>query len=135
MKRISILLLTILFAGCASNTGSRVECPPEVQAQSQADRRLFADIAWGMAGVGFMDQTYFPGFALRKITKIERLATSDGKSQGVEEWTVEHVGGGSATYVVKIIPDGKGGAYFSSSLKKPIQPPQTTTGSGAPGRV
>lgn len=80
-----------------------------------------------------MDQTYFPGFALKKITKIERLATSDGKTQGVEDWTAEHVGAGSATYVVKISPDGKGGACFSTSLKKPKQLPEPTSRL-APGR-
>jgi hypothetical protein len=133
MKLTTTILLVFLLVGCTSTKSSGLGAPVEIRKLSQADQRLFNDIAWGMAGVGFMDQTYFPDFAERKIVKIERIATSDGKSQGIEEWTIQHVGGGDATYIVKIIPDGKGGAYFSTSLKKPNQPPQTTRGKAPRG--
>ena len=133
MKTITALALGLLVAGCVSRTPSRLECAPGIQDQSQADPRLFADLAWGKGSVEFMERTMFPGLTRRMVTKIVRLVSSDGNSQGVEEWEVAHGGGAPATYVVTIMPDRNGGSHYFIALKNPVRRPEDAAPAGPHG--
>lgn len=121
MKIINVLFIffTLSIVGCVSNSSpSTLGASPEVRAESQTDDRLFRDILGVTGGVGFIDKVLYPNAKSRVLIKIEVITPYNGKVQGVERWYIQHDGNSTATYLVKLNPDGKGGTFFSTSPEK-----------------
>jgi hypothetical protein len=110
---ILIAALAVFIAGCATTSSSSLAYTPDVRKMSYADNRLFRDLLSAIGGVKFADEVSFPNAKTRTITKIEAVVPYDNRQTGVERWTIQHDGQDSCTYLVKLIPDGRGGTSFT----------------------
>ena len=85
----------------------------DVAKQTTADDQLFRDLLTDKGGISFADFALFPNVKERIVTNIKVIVPYDNHKTGVERWTIEHVGQGSCSYVVRFIPDGSGGTTFT----------------------
>jgi hypothetical protein len=115
MKKQLILIgtLAVLLSGCATTSSSRLTYTPEIRKMSYADNKLFRDMLTGIPGVKFVDEVIFPNAKERQITQIEAIVPYDSHKTGVERWTVQHDGRDTCSYIVRFIPDGRGGTTFA----------------------
>ena len=101
-------------SGCVSTqTSNSLAWDGEVRNQSYADNTLFKDLLFEIGGVGFADEVLHPDSINRRLVKIEVITPYNGKNTGEEKWTINHDQTVNVTYLVKLIPDGSGGTYFS----------------------
>lgn len=91
---------------------------PEVRRLSYADDRLFRDMVTGIAGVDFYDRVSFPKSTHRSLVGIEVVTPYDSRQTGVERWSIQHDGDVTATYIVRFMPDGRGGTNFAVARDK-----------------
>ena len=110
---ILIAALTSLLIGCATTSSSRLSYTPEIRKMSYADDRLFRDMLNAIGGVKFADEVSFPNVKERKITAIEAIVPYDNRKPGIERWTIQHDGQDTCSYMVRFIPDGRGGTTFT----------------------
>jgi len=127
MKKYLFLIaaLALLISGCATmSNSSSLTCTPEIRKLSNADDRLFSDLLTQMGGVGFADESSFPEAKTRTLENIMVIVPYDNHQTGVERWTIEHDNpDDTASYTVKLIPDGHNGTTFSvQKEKEPTQP-------------
>jgi hypothetical protein len=144
--RINLFALATCVAGCATSagpsqtpaeqpaqsprphsTGEVTKAPltytPEVRKSSHADDRLFNDMTHAIGGVDFYDRVVYPKATTRVLTRIEVITPYDNHQTGIERWTIQHDGDTSASYVVRFMPDGKGGTDFAVSKDKGVSTP------------
>lgn len=115
-------VIGLLLGGCATTTPqSTLSIAPEVRSASQAGEVLFRDMVGAAGGVGFMDRVLYPKAQQRSVVRIEVVSPYVGSQPGVERWYIEHYGTDTATYLITLIPDGKGGTYFSTIREQPAQ--------------
>jgi hypothetical protein len=93
-------------------------CPPEVRAQSMADKILFNDMLYAAGGVGMLDEARFPDAQERSVVKIEVIVPYNNQNVGQEQWTIRHSEGSATTYLLRFIPDGSGGTNFTIGIGK-----------------
>ena len=115
---ITFIAVLILLAGCATTSRSKLTYAPEVRKMSYADDRLFRDLLNAIGGVKFADEVSFPNAKERRITAIEALVPYDNRKTGIERWTIRHDGQDSCSYLVRFIPDGRGGTTFTVQKEK-----------------
>jgi hypothetical protein len=120
MKKYLVLIaaLALLVSGCATMSSSSLTYTPEIRKMSDASNTLFHDLLTQIGGVGFADETLFPNAKSREIVKIEVVIPYDNRETGVEHWTVQHDGLETCVYIVKFIPDGRGGTEFTVQQDK-----------------
>ena len=112
-NKILIAALTVFLAGCATTSSSKLTYAPEIRKMSSADDRLFRAMLNAIGGVKFADEVSFPNAKERKITAIETIVPYDNRKTGIERWTIQHDGQDTSSYMVKFIPDGRGGTTFT----------------------
>jgi len=108
---IHTLLITIAIlglAGCA--TMPPIAYTPEVRKMSYTDATLFRD---SLNGVYMYDHIFHPKVTKREVVKIEVIVPYDNVKVGLERWIVSHDGQETSAYIVKMIPDGRGGTDFN----------------------
>lgn len=108
-----VATLIVLVTGCVTTSSSKLTYTPEVRKMSYADNRLFHDVLNAIGGVKFADEQFFPNAKERRITGIEAIVPYDNRKTGVERWTIQHDGQDSCPYLVKFIPNGRGGTQFT----------------------
>ena len=116
MKIKIISILTVLLTlGCVSIPDSTFAFHPDTIKSSYADNRLLGDLIGAPGGVIFTNKTLYPQVTSSVLTKIEVVTPYDNINTGVEKWYIEHNTGEIVCYIVNLIPDGKGGTYFTTS--------------------
>jgi hypothetical protein len=108
-----ITALSLFLAGCATTFTPRLSCTVDIRKMSYADERLFSDLMTQTGGIGYAEYVLYPNVKLGTITKIEAIVPYDNHKTGVERWTIQHDGQDTVSYIVKFIPDGKGGTDFT----------------------
>jgi len=83
---------------------------PEVRKMSYTDATLFQD---SLNGVLMYDQIFHPNVKKREVVKIEVIVPYDNHRVGLERWIISHDSQETAAYIVKMIPDGRGGTDFN----------------------
>lgn len=118
LLRLAFACLALFITGCATTGGGAgLRYSRDVRQQSMADDVLFHDLVSGTGGVGFIDAAYYPQATARTLKRIVVTVPYQPSGSGVEEWTIEHDGNETVTYVVKLSPDGQGGTYFGIRRK------------------
>lgn len=110
LKTAFCLVVALMLIACS--TISRMELPTEVLNTSTADETLRYDLITGIGGVGFLDNAFFPEGKKRKLTRIEVLTPYDNVKTGEERWFITDENGRERSYLVTLIPDGRGGTTF-----------------------
>ena len=108
-----ILAVAALLAGCTTTREAKMVIQPGVREHSTADERLFRDLLTQRGGVGHADFVLYRRSAQKALTDIQVITPYDNHMTGVERWTVQHDGQDSCTYLVRLIPDGRGGTTFT----------------------
>jgi hypothetical protein len=108
-----IIVIVTLLTGCATTREAQMIIQPGVREQSTADEKLFRDVLTQRGGVGYADFVLNPKAAQKTLTSIQVVVPYDNQKTGVERWTIQHNGQDSCTYLVKFIPDGRGGTTFT----------------------
>jgi hypothetical protein len=108
-----ITILAFLLAGCATTPQGVLRIAPEVRKMSTTDEALFRDLLTKPGGVAHVDMLLYPRSKQKTLTRIEVLAPYDNRRTGQERWFVGHESGETAAYLVKLIPDGRGGTTFT----------------------
>jgi len=122
MKKHLLLIaaLALLISGCATmSSSSSLTCDPEVRKLSDADDTLFNNLLSQMGGVGFTDESLFPGAKTRTVVNITAIVPYNNHQTGIERWTVEHDSpDDTCSYIVNLIPDGHNGTTFTVQRDK-----------------
>lgn len=114
MKNIFALIAIVgLLAGCGTTPEAHMTIEPGVRAMSFADGRLFRDILMSRGGVGFADFVLYPHAKEKTLTSIQVITAYHNNNTGEERWTIQHDGQDSCSYIVTLIPDGRGGTTFT----------------------
>jgi hypothetical protein len=114
MKNTLILVtFLVLLIGCATTPSGVITIAPEVRKMSMTDEILFRDLLTKPGGVTHADMVLYPRSKKKALTRIEVLTPYDNHQTGQERWIVEHEGGDTTAYLVRLIPDGHGGTTFT----------------------
>lgn len=115
MKNTFALLTTfsLLLAGCAMTPHGIITIPLEVRKQSTTDDTLFRDLLTKPGGVAHADMVLYPRSQQKALTRIDVLTPYDNQKTGQERWFIEHEGGETTAYLVRLNPDGRGGTTFT----------------------
>src|SRR5215831_7572309 len=133
--QLAVLVSAVMLAGCATTaappqpqgsgansraavTRAPLSYTPEVRKSSYADDRLFQDMIHALGGVDFVDRVMFPKATQRALIRIEVITPYHSGQAGVERWTIQHDADTTASYIVRFIPDPKGGTTFAVSKDK-----------------
>jgi hypothetical protein len=108
----TLAVIMALATGCTTTRGTMV-IEPAPGEKSSADETLFRDVLTKHGGVAYADYVLYPDVTQKALTHIQVITPYDNHNIGVERWTVEHIGQGSVSYLVKFIPDGHGGTTFT----------------------
>ena len=92
---------------------------PEARRDSRAGDLLFHDLLSSPGGVGFVDQMSYPDVGTRRVIRIDVITPYTEHQVGVERWTIDHGGDPNASYIVRLIPDGRGGTTFAVGRDMP----------------
>jgi hypothetical protein len=123
---LALITALVLLVGCATTPHGTIAIPPEVRKMSTTDETLFRDLLTKPGGVTHADMVLYPRSQQKTLTRIEVLTPYDNRRTGQERWFIQHEGGETTAYLVKLIPDGRGGTTFtvqrdSSPTKKGAQ--------------
>ena len=121
-----------LLLGCATGSKGIITIPPEVQKMSTASETLFRDLLAKPGGVAHADMLFHPRSQQKTLTRIEVLTPYDNRQIGQERWFIEREGGETTAYLVRMIPNGRGGTIFtvqrdSSAMKQDTKPAPTSS--------
>jgi hypothetical protein len=108
-----VSILGLLLLGCATGREGSMTIPPEVRNMSATDETLFHDVLTKQGGVAHADFVAYPRSKGRTLARIEVLTPYDNRQTGEERWFIEHNGGDTASYLVKLIPGGRAGTIFT----------------------
>src|SRR5262249_37812615 len=107
-----------VYATSAASSPAQLKYAADVRKSSFASDRLFNDLTHAIGGVDFADRVSFPNVTTRILVRIEVITPYDNHQTGMERWTIQHDGGTTASYIVRFVPDGKGGTNFAVSKDK-----------------
>lgn len=80
---------------------------------STTDDTLFRDLLTKPGGVAHADMILFPRSQRKTLARIEVLTPYDNRQTGQERWFIQHESGEPTPYLVRLIPDGRGGTTFT----------------------
>lgn len=118
-KSLLALALGTLVCGCATTREARMAITPEARKASTCSNRLFTDLLTKPGGVADADFRLYPHSNDKTLSRIEVLIPYDNQHEGQERWFVTHKDGTTASYLVHLRPDGRGGTYYIVEAKKP----------------
>jgi|SRR6266550_421813 len=118
MKNPLAIVLSLLLLGCASISEGLMTIRPEVRKMSSTDETLFRDLLTKPGGVAHADFVSYPRSKQKTLTRIEVLTPYDNRQTGQERWSIVHEDGETAAYLVKLIPDGRGGTTFTVQMER-----------------
>jgi hypothetical protein len=115
MKRFRVfnLIVVLFLSACATTREGTMEISPEVEKSTTAGPVLFRDLLSKPGGVGFVDYTLYPRSYKKRFTRIEVLTPYDNVKTGEERWFITDEHGQNRSYLVRLIPDGRGGTTFT----------------------
>jgi len=87
---------------------------------STTDEPLFRDLLTKRGGVVHADFVSYPRSSQKKLIRIEVLTPYDHRRTGQERWFIQHEGGDTAAYLVKLKPDGHGGTQFTVQRERTV---------------
>jgi len=105
--------VVLFVSACATTREGTLEISPEVEKTTTADPVLFRDLLSKPGGIGFADYQLYPRSYKKRFTRIEVLTPYDNVKTGEERWFITDEHGENRSYLVRMIPDGRGGTTFT----------------------
>ncbi|MDD2762377.1 MAG: hypothetical protein PHE83_00220 [Opitutaceae bacterium] len=106
----ALLCAIVAFGLAGCETVPPMAYTPEARKMSYIDDALFKD---SLRGLLILDTLSYPNVKTRAVVRIEVIEAYDYHRIGLERWIVTHDGQKPAAYIVKMVPDGRGGTNFN----------------------